>query len=390
MMSRIVAHVDVAALEVAAELVRRPELAGVPMVVGGGDRGAVLSANHHARTFGIEGGMSSARARRLCPHLVVVPPDPDHYRKVAEAIVAVCERYSDRVEPAGEGEVFVELSGGVRRAGDAGLVGERLRAVVFAEQGVWCSVGIAPNKFVAKLASAAAGPTGVRVVRSSEVIDFLHPMPVEVVRGVGRATADTLHRLGLATVREVAELSPEVLCRVLGERQGRVLAELVWGRDERLVIPRSPREHSVGSQHEFGRDTDDVGLVERVILGLCERVAASVRAQGMVGRVAVLTLRFADLTSISRSATLTAPSDLTGVIHAEVLRVFRRLHLQRARVRRVGIRLEGLTARAATWQQVTLDAPERGWAEVEAAVDRAVLRFGPSALCRASLTAVRE
>lgn len=254
------------------------------------------------------------------------------------------------------------------------------------EQGVPCSIGVGPSKFIAKLASKAAKPDGLRVVTASEVISFLHPLPVSAIWGVGEVTAAKLTELGLVTVRDLARTKPETLQRALGGRQGELLHDLAWGRDDRSVLAREPAEHSCGSQETFGRDTDDADLVATEILRMAARTAERIRAQRMVGRVITLSVRFADFTTITRTGTLSTPTDVTNEIYAEAMRLFRRLNLQRARIRRVGVRVERLIPRERSYLQPALDDPERGWPEAEEAMDKAVLRFGPSAVQRARLT----
>lgn len=383
----VILHVDMDAFYASVEMARRPELRAVPMFVGGSDRGVVLSANYPARGFGITSGMPSTRARRMCPGVVVVPPDFDRYTLVSEAISEIFDTLSDRVEMASIDEAFIDLTGALRRLGATpGEVAERLRAQVADEQQVACSVGIGPSKFIAKLASKAAKPDGCRVVEPDEVVSFLHPLPVEAIWGVGEATAAKLHRLGLTHVRDVANTPRQTLQRALGDGQGTLLFDLAWGRDDRSVICRVPAEHSVGSQETFGRDVDDAEIVATEILRMSERTAARMRAQQMVGKVVTLSIRFADFTTITRTGTLPAPTDLTGDIFAEAMRLFGRLGLQRARIRRVGVRVEKLAPKQETYLQPALDEPERGWGQAEAAVDRAVLRFGPNAVRRARLT----
>ncbi len=387
MSAPIVMHVDMDAFYASVEMARRPELREVPLFVGGSDRGVVLSANYPARGFGITSGMPSTRARRMCPGVAVVHPDFDRYTLVSEAISEIFDTLSDRVEMASIDEAFIDVTGALRRLGSTpGEIAERLRAQVADEQQVACSVGIGPSKFIAKLASKAAKPDGCRVVEPDEVVSFLHPLPVEAIWGVGQATAAKLHRLGLTHVRDVANTPRQTLQRALGDGQGALLYDLAWGRDDRSVICRAPAEHSVGSQETFPRDVDDAEIVATEILRMSERTAARMRAQQMVGRVVTLSIRFADFTTITRTGTLPAPTDLTGDIFAEAMRLFRRLGLQRARIRRVGVRVERLVPKQETYLQPALDEPERGWGQAEAAVDRAVLRFGPNAVRRARLT----
>ncbi|GAB3822138.1 DNA polymerase IV [Tessaracoccus terricola] len=383
----VILHVDMDAFYASVEMARHPELRTVPMFVGGSSRGVVLSANYPARAWGITSGMPSVRARRLCPQVAVVHPDFDRYSAVSDAIEEIFCAVTNQVEMVSIDEAFIDVTSALRRlGGDPALIAEELRAQVMDEQGVACSVGIGPSKFIAKLASKAAKPDGLRLVRPEDVIEFLHPLPVEAIWGVGGVTAGKLNEIGLKSVRDVANTPKQTLQRALGDGMGAMLFDLAWGRDERSVIAREPAEHSVGSQETFSRDTDDVEVVTTEILRMAERTASRMRAQKMVGRVVTLSVRFADFTTITRTGTLKAPTDLTGDIHAEAMRLFRRLNLQRARIRRVGVRVEKLVAKEETYLQPALDEPEVGWAQAEAAIDRVVLRFGPAAVRRARLT----
>lgn len=384
---RTIMHVDMDAFYASVEMARHPELRDVPMFVGGSTRGVVLSANYPARRYGITAGMPSSRARRLCPQVAVVHPDHDHYGAVSRGIGEIFDTLTDRVEMASIDEAFIDLTTALRRlGGDPVEVGERLRAQVMDEQGVACSVGIGPSKFIAKLASKQAKPDGLRRVVADEVIAFLHPLPVDAIWGVGEVTAGKLRKLGLETVRELANTPRATLQRAMGENMGAMLFDLAWGRDDRSVLARQPAEHSVGSQETFGRDTDDAEIVATEILRMAERTASRMRAQEMVGRTVTLSIRFADFTTITRTGTLTAFTDRTNDIYAEAMRLYGKLHLQRARIRRVGVRMEKLVPKATTYEQPALDEPAHGWSEAEEAIDRAVLRFGPKAVQRARLT----
>jgi len=384
---RTIMHVDMDAFYASVEMARHPELRDVPMFVGGSTRGVVLSANYPARSYGITSGMPSSRARRLCPQVAVVHPDHELYGEVSAGIGEIFDTLTDRVEMASIDEAFIDLTTALRRLGDDPvMVGEMLRAQVMDEQGVACSVGIGPSKFIAKLASKQAKPDGLCEVRAEDVIAFLHPLPVDAIWGVGEVTAGKLRKLGLETVRELANTPRATLQRAMGDNMGAMLFDLAWGRDDRSVLARQPAEHSVGSQETFGRDTDDGEIVATEILRMAERTASRMRAQEMVGRTVTLSIRFADFTTITRTGTLKAFTDRTNDIYAEAMRLYGKLHLQRARIRRVGVRMEKLVPKATTYEQPALDEHAHGRSEAEEAIDRAVLRFGPKAVQRARLT----
>ncbi len=382
-------HVDMDAFYASVELRRRPELIGKPVLVGGATRGVVLSATYPARAHGISGGMPMTRARRLCPEAIVVPPDFDSYAETSRGIRAIFESFTAVVESASIDEAFLDLTGalhGCRTASSpAVLIGELIRAKVHDEQGITCSVGIGPTKFVAKLASTAAKPDGLREVPPADVVPFLHQLPVEAMWGVGEATAAKLHRLGLHKVAELAHAPRATLQRAFGIHQGAHLHDLSWGRDARPVVGRPP-ERSIGSEETFGRDTDDEEVVRRELLRMADRTAARMRKSEVLGRTVVITVRFADYTQITRSGTMRGLSDSGGEIHAQALALWTALGLRRARIRKVYVRVEGLVDRAEAHVQPELGEPEHGWREAERAMDAAVAKFGPQAVRRASLT----
>lgn len=381
---RVILHVDMDAFYASVEMARRPELRSVPMYVGGAERGVVLSANYPARKYGIDGGMPSTRARRLCPEAIAVPPDYDTYTDVSAGVVALLRSLTNRVEVASIDEAFLDVTGSLRRLGSPRQIAELLRARVADEQRIPCSVGIGPSKFIAKLASKQAKPDGLVEVPPDQITAFLHPLPVEAIWGVGPATAGRLHKLGLTTIDDLAHTPKPTLQRAFGVRQGALLHDLAWGRDPRAIQITEP-EHSIGAQTTFGRDTDDPAVIHGELLRMAARAASRMRDAEMCGRAVSISVRFSDFTTITRSGALPSPTDVTDEIYAQAVRLYDALHLQRARIRRVGVRIEKLVPIEAAYQQPTLDAPDRGMREVELAADAAVRRFGPDAVRRATI-----
>jgi len=384
----VICHVDMDAFYVSVELRRRPELRGRPVWVGGANRGVVLSASYEARAYGVEGGMSSTRARRLCPDAVALPPDHDTYADVSEGVFAVFESITPHVERVSLDEAFLDITGAGRLWGAPEQVGELIRALVADEQRIPCSVGIAPTKLIAKMASNRAKPNGLVRVDVGEVVPFLHPQPVEKIWGVGPSTATSLRRLGLHTIGDIAHTPKSTLQRAFGARAGGELWELAWGIDGRRVVS-APAEHSIGSQETFDRDTDDLDLVATELLRVSARVASRMRQAGVLGRTVTLSLRFADFRTVQKSLTLPNPTDVTGDLHAGALKLLAAFRLERPRLRRIGVRVEGLVDAARAVTQPTLDEPEHGWRDAERAADAAVARFGPHAVSRAVLTPKR-
>ncbi len=382
-------HVDMDAFYASVMTRNRPDLLHAPVIVGGGHRGVVLSANYLARRSGVRSAMPTTRARRLCPEAVFVAPDYDEVTTVSRSVMEIFRQVTPLVEPASLDEAFLDVGGAMRRLGPAAGIAEEVRARVTDEQGITCSVGVAATVGVAKLASRLAKPDGVLVVAPEETTAFLHPLPVDSLWGVGERTAEALRRLGLLTVGDVAHTPVATLERAMGPATGRQLHQLAWGEGRRTVTARRGEgedpDKSVGADETFGRDTDDPEVVVRELLRLSAKVASRMRAAHLTGRTVTLKVRFADFTTITRSRTSPEATDVTKEIHQTAVGLFRALGLQRARLRLVGVRVEGLTPRAATYRQLVLGAKEQGWPEADRAVDRAVARFGAAAVRPASL-----
>lgn len=379
-----VLHVDMDAFFASVELIDRPELHGLPVIVGGGGRGVVLSATYEARRFGVHSAMSMSRARRLCPQGVVIPPDHHRYAAVSRGVMEIFRSVTPLVEPLSLDEAFLDVAGAVRRLGPPASIGRLIRDRVADEQRITCSVGIAATKFVAKLASGRAKPDGLLVVPRDETVVFLHRLPVGALWGVGEKTEEALLRLGLRTVADLAHTPERTLRRAMGEVLGSRLHALAWGRDSRSVVPQLV-EKSIGAEETFARDVDDPEIVLRELLRLSERVAARLRSTGMAGRTMTIKVRFADFTTITRSRTRTERTDVAHDIYATAGELYHALGLDRARVRLVGVRVESLAEITSTHRQPALDERPQGWREAEQAVDRASARFGAGAVRPASL-----
>jgi DNA polymerase IV len=378
-------HVDMDAFYASASLLSRPELKGTPVIIaGGGNRGVVLSATYEARAFGVSAAMPTARARRLCPQATVVAPDYARYERISKAVMAVFASVTPIVEPLSLDEAFLDVSGALRRLGRPRQIAQQIRDTIADEQGITCSAGVASTKFIAKLASGLAKPDGLLVVPKAEVVGFLHQLPVGALWGVGERTEEALRRLGLHTVADIAHTPLETLRRALGDNAGPALHALAWGQDTRPVVP-THRERSIGADETFSFDVDDPAYIHRQLLKLSDRTAARVRAAGLVGRTISIKVRFSDFTTITRSKTLRDPTDVSRDIYAIARALFDGLGLQRARLRLVGVRMEGLMDSDLAPVQGLLDAPEHGWRDADRAVDRASARFGAGAVRPGSL-----
>ena len=374
-------HVDMDAFYASVELLEHPELVGTPVIVGAstGNRGVVLSATYEARALGVHSAMPISRARRLAPHATFISPHHARYSEISRTVMDIFGSITPLVEPLSLDEAFLDVSGALRRLGNPRAIASLIRTRVRGEVGITCSVGVASTKFIAKLASTRSKPDGLLVVPVDAVIDFLHPLPVGALWGVGERTEETLTRLGLRTVGDIATTPLATLERALGTAQGQHLHELSWGRDPRAVIPDEP-EKSIGNEETFDSDTDDHEWIRSRIAGLSDQVARRLRASDLVGRTVGLKVRFADFTTITRSRTLEVPTDVGADIYATAWGLFDAVRLQRARIRLVGVRMEGLTEAESTPTQMLLGAPERGRREAEVAMDSLRRRYGPDAI----------
>jgi DNA polymerase-4 len=379
-----VLHVDMDAFFASVEVRRRPELRGRPVVVGGvGPRGVVSSASYEARRYGVRSAMPAMRARALCPQAVFLPPDFSAYSAASRAVMRIFHDVTPLVEPLSLDEAFLDVAGAQRLLGRPAVIARDIRARVAEEQGLTCSVGVAPTKFVAKLGSTRAKPDGVIVVPAGQVLDFLHPLPVDALWGVGERAAETLHRLGLGTVGDLAHAPVGMLRGALGEAAAAHLHELSWGRDPRRVVAEHV-DKSIGAEMTYDTDVADPMVVRRSLLALADKVGARLRGSGQVGRTIAIKVRLADFRTVNRSRTLPTTTDVAREIFETAWALFQALGASE-HIRLIGVRVEGLAAEATASRQLTLGEPERGWREAEAATDAVAARFGRSIVGPASL-----
>jgi DNA polymerase-4 len=366
-------HVDMDAFYASVAERDDPSLRGKAVVVGAGARGVVLSANYAARKYGIRAAMPVGRAKRMAPHAIFVTPDHQRYSEVSAKVMEIFDSFTPLVEPISLDEAFLDVTGARKLLGTGREIAVEIRRQVEASEGITCSVGIAPSKFIAKLASGHCKPNGILEIPADRILNFLHPLPVNAIWGVGPKTAETLERLGLRTVADIANLPRATLIRALGQSSGASLYELAWGRDYRDVTPNEP-DKSISAAETFAQDLDDPEEILREFLRLTEKAAARLRENGYYAKTISIKVRFADFSTISRSKTLPLPIDSTHDIYEIAKSLYLALNLDRARLRLVGISLDNLSEAAP--EQLLLGARERGWREADSAIDRAKLRFG--------------
>jgi DNA polymerase IV len=380
--SEPILHVDLDAFYASVESLKDPSLAGKPVVVGGaGTRGVVMSASYEARGFGIRSAMPAVRARRLCPDAIFVPPDFESYKAHSNRFREILLAVTPLVEPISLDEAFLDVSGALLLFGEPEAIARKVRREVQDGIGVRCSVGVAPTKLVAKLASAGAKPDGMVVVRADGVDTYLDPLPVRALWGVGEKTAETLGRLGVRTVGDLGRTPVGVLARLMGEQHAQDLRDLARGVDDRTVVPyEAPK--SVSHEETFDRDLDNQRELLREVLSLSQRVAARLREDGFRARTVTLKIRLANFTTLTRSRTLASASDVAADLYQVVGELFAALPGARRRVRLLGVAATGLVQ--AGEEQLVMLRSER-WGDVERAVDRIDRRFGRGSAVPAAL-----
>ncbi len=381
-------HVDLDAFFVAVEVRDNPSLAGHPVVVGGtGRRGVVAAASYEARAYGVHSAMPIVTARRLCPHAVVLPGRFERYREASHAFHQILQRVTPLVEGIALDEAFLDVRGATRLLGDPAAIAARLRTEVAGELALSCSIGVAPRKLTAKLASEAAkprasrrGPTpglGIVVIEEADELEFLHAHPVAALWGVGPATRARLEPLGVQTVGDVAGLEVDRLVRAVGEHAGRHLHDLAWARDERAVEPEREAK-SIGHEETFPVDLHDSREILREVARLADAVAQRLRRARRTARGVQLKVRYGDFRTLTRSVTLPAAVDTGPDLVAAARRLLAQVDLS------PGVRLLGVSAfqlSETRARQLRLGEESRvGAEEVTGALDAIRDRFGDDAI----------
>jgi DNA polymerase-4 len=381
--SATILHVDMDAFFASVELLDRPDARGKPAIVGHpGPRSVVTSATYEARKFGVRSAMPMSQAIRLCPQAIILPPHMHKYKEYSVQVMAIFSEVTPLVEALSIDEAFLDVAGARRLLGSPRRIAELVRARVFEQTGLTCSVGAAPTKFMAKLASGRAKPDGVLVIPETAIVSYLRPLPVGALWGVGASTQQALERLGMRTVADLADAPVHVLVKAVGEASGRKLHELANGRDPRSVVTES-REKSVGHEMTFETDVSDQDRLRRELLRLSNQVGERLRKNGLVGRTVALKLRFSDFRTVTRSRTLGEATNVGRRIFEEVWQIYEGLDLGRTPIRLIGVRAEQLLE--AGGDTLALWDPDDEWRETERTLDAVSARFGRGMIGPASL-----
>jgi DNA polymerase-4 len=373
-------HADLDSFYASVEQRDDPSLRGRPIVVGGG---VVLAASYEAKAFGVRTAMSGGTARRLCPNLVEVPPRFDAYTEASRAVFDIFRDTSPIVEPMSIDEAFIDVGGLWRIAGTPVEIATRLRARVAAEVGLPITVGVARTKFLAKVASAVGKPDGLLVVEPDGELDFLHPLPVQRLWGVGAITAAKLHERGIHTVADVAAMSPGTLTAIVGRAMGHQLHALSHNRDARRVTS-AKRRGSIGSQQALGLRRRSREEIDVVLWRLVDRVTGRMRRADRVGRTVTLRFRFDDFTRATRSHSLPDPTAGTATVHATAVAILDGAWpmVEARGISLLGVSVGNLSDVDAV--QLVLPFERCESADLDTVLDAVRDRFGRSALQRAT------
>lgn len=375
-------HVDMDAFFASVAELNDPSLRGKPVIIAEDDTRTVVSAaNYEARKFGVNSAMPLVVAKRKCPNAVIVSHDRESYDRYSRQVMNILREFTPLVEPLSVDEAFLDVSGSRKLWGRPFQIATLIRSRILEQTGLVASVGVAANKFVAKVASGQSKPDGLLVVPASQTLEFLRPLPISVLWGVGAVAAETLSRYALHTVADVADTPVASLKSYLGDATAQRLWQLANGIDDRAVQP-SRTELSVGKEATFRADVTERDVLQRVLLSHSEDVARRLRSHGMQARTIAIKLRRPDFTTLTRSVTLPEATDVAKRIYQTALELVDRVWSDGEPVRLLGVRGESL--QPAIGSQALWD-PDHEWRDVDRAKDEVNQRYGRSALGPASL-----
>ena len=378
----MILHVDMDAFYASVEERDNPALAGKPVIVGGSaaGRGVVSAANYKAREFGVHSAMPALTAKRLCPHGVFLPVRMSHYAAIARQIREIFHRYTPLVEPLSLDEAFLDVTGSEKLFGTSEQIGRQLKADIRREVQLVASVGVAANKFIAKIASDLDKPDGFVVVDPGREQEFLDPLPISRIWGVGKVSEQAFHRQGIRTIGQLRQVPQEAVAQRLG-KAGDHIWRLAHGLDDRNVVPDRVAK-SISHETTFAVDIDDPEALRGWALELTEQVARRLRRVELRGRTVQLKVRFSDFKTVTRSLTVSAPTNTTQDIWNAVAELLGRLPPGHLPVRLIGVGVSDFEA-GGHQQQLAFDAQESTRQhQLDNVLDQIKDRFGSSAVSR--------
>jgi DNA polymerase-4 len=381
----MILHIDMDAFYASVEQRDRPELRGLPVIVGGSSagRGVVCAASYEARKFGVHSAQPAVTARRLCPDGVFVAPRMKHYAQVSQQIFERFLRYTPLVEPLSLDEAFLDVSGSEKLFGPAEVIAEKVKHDIRTELGLVASVGIAPNKFLAKIASDLDKPDGLTVVDPERTQEFLDPLPVGRLWGVGRVTNRTLELRGIRTIAQLRKLPTESLRHLFGE-QGEHLSRLAHGIDDRAVtIDRKAK--SISHETTFPVDVSDREILAAWLLELSDQLGSRLRRSHLAGRTLQLKIRFHDFRTLTRAATFAEPTNGTQAIADAALALYRdKIASNHPPVRLLGVGISRFDDRTTHQQSLFAEEEHQQQRQIDTVADQIRQKFGHDSLARGS------
>jgi len=386
-MERIVLHIDMDAFYASVEQLDHPELRGKPVIVGGSsNRGVVSAASYEARKFGVRSAMPIFQAKKRCPQGIFVPVRMRRYKEMSDQVMEILERYSPIVEQVSIDEAYLDLSGLERLHGSPEQMARRIKEEIRRITSLSCSIGIAPNKFLAKVASETNKPDGLTIIPSREAAKIAQGLPVGKVPGVGKKSVNRLEKLKVVTLGDLLALPEGALLEVAGKFAYTLLG-FAKGRDDSPVVSHTDAK-SISSEETFEENTNDFEVLRKELLVQAEEVGRRLRKNGLKGTTVTLKLRRADFVRITRSISFSEPTDSTKAMYEWALRLLEAVDLSE-KFRLIGIAVSGFAANPSASTQLNLFAQEnrrhRSWPEVEKAMDSITEKFGREAIKRGSL-----
>jgi DNA polymerase-4 len=379
----MILHVDMDAFYASVEELDDPGLVGHPVVVGGtpDGRGVVAAANYAARRYGIHSAMPAAQARRLCPRAIFIKSRMTRYAEVSRALRDIFARYTPLVEPLSLDEAFLDVASSLRLFGDATAIARRIKEEIRTELGLVASVGVAPNKFLAKLASDLDKPDGLVVVPVDAIQDFLDPLPVSRLWGVGKVSNRSLAEMGVQTIGDLRRLPDDLLTGRFGNAAAH-LSQLARGIDKRRVVPDRDAK-SISHETTFATDIGDAELLRSWLLELTEQVATRLRRQRLRGKTVFIKVRYADFRTVTRSETLEAPSSATRDLYVTAVRLLKtELARNPQPVRLLGMGTSGMSTETLEQGDLFEQAHREQQRRIDTVVDEVKSRFGNRAMRR--------
>lgn len=387
----MILHIDMDAFFASVEQLDHPELKGRPLVVGGvSGRGVVAAASYEARQYGIHSAMPMFMAKQRCRHLTIVPPRKGRYAEVSRSIMAILRRYSPIVEQVSIDEAYLDATGCERLFGPVQTMARAIKSEITKRTLLTCSIGVAPLKFLAKIASDIQKPDGLTVIDPRTVADMIATLPLEKVPGVGKTAYRQLKQMGLTTLGDIQHIKPALLKARLGKFGGR-LVDLANGKDDRTVTPHTPTK-SISTERTLSTDTRDREQLRQHLLAQSQEVGRQLRRDGFLARTITLKLKDRDFKQMTRSITLDRPSQSSERIYQTAIALLDRHPLNKA-LRLIGVGASALVADTTPQQNClfkALDRKTEGWEKVDRAIDRIAERFGRTAVHRGSLTPTDE